>query len=221
MTEKVEGIVLQIIPHLQRSRIVKMYTPLGLLSFFQKTAQKKGAQNGQIFDPFSQVEMFYEKKRSTLYRIEDSSVIDWGLSIRSTMGTLFAAGAMAKALLRSQLPEKPSPKLYALFACYLKHLPLGIDPDVLTGSFLLKLLLHEGIIDLQDRCFYCGKEAQGLSNGVSACKEHLEKKEREFSPQEWQSLFVMGKAQRISHLDPCAQVPDLIGFLEKRLEQDR
>jgi len=53
---------------------------------------------------------------------------------------------MVKIILKTQLPGKPSPKLYELLLAYLSQLPNFTDVTPLMTSFYLKLLTHEGLV---------------------------------------------------------------------------
>ena len=135
MEEKTPGLLLQAIPYLGQKKILKVFTPLGLISLFAKTSQ---------LTPFCIAEWVYQKTEKELYPLSDTTLLDPLSELRQSYNLLTAAGTMAKDLLRSQLPNKGSPELYQLACLYFKKLPAS--PDMLVASFRLKLLLHEGLL---------------------------------------------------------------------------
>src|SRR5262249_13667698 len=68
-----------------------------------------------------------------------------------------SAEKMVQALLDSQWPEKPAPKLYQLFSLFLELLPQSVHPSSLSTAFLLKVLRHEGILQLSSEMRACSR----------------------------------------------------------------
>lgn len=108
-------------------------------------------QKLSITTPFCQAQFVFKEGRSDLLRFHDGTILHEHLELRSSYSHLEAAGRMAKALLDSQLPGRPSHALFALFARYLKEIPSCPSPHSLTSSFLLKMLLLEGLITLGEQ----------------------------------------------------------------------
>jgi len=89
---------------------------------------------------------------------------------------------MVRALLSSQWPGKPAPKLYALFRLLLTRLPSLEEPQACASIFLIKIFVHEGVLELSSTqsssCRYGGelyslKEAPGGSQNFSSDEEQL------------------------------------------------
>jgi hypothetical protein len=57
---------------------------------------------------------------------------------------------MATAILKSQWQGKGAPRLFQLFSLFLDYLPKSSQPSTLATIFLLKILKHEGILQV---CF--------------------------------------------------------------------
>jgi hypothetical protein len=141
--ERAEGIVLKAINHKDQERIITLFTRQhGLMSLIVKRIKNYM----MLTTPLCHAEFIYTKGRSELYRFQDGTVIDGLIQLRNHLRHLQAAGDMVQAILQSQLPGKPSPKLYELLLACLKALPEFPDPLSLTLAFRLKLLAHEGVI---------------------------------------------------------------------------
>jgi len=140
--EKTAGILLQAIPYLGQKRILKILTPEeGLLSFI---AQRSIAP---VFTtPFVYAEWVYKKNQRELYPLNDATLLDDLAALKQTYAHVTAAGQMAQDLLRTQLPNKSCPELFALTLACFRKLPLFQDPNLLLAMFRLKLLSSEGLI---------------------------------------------------------------------------
>lgn len=160
-----QGLLLQSIPYLGRKKILKVFTPEhGLISLFaQKTT----------LDPFALAEWVFRKTQKELYPLLDETLIDPLLHLRESYASLFAAGSIAQDLFRTQLPHKKAPELFDLLLIYLKKLPLA--PELLSASFRLKLLLHEGLLSHDPDPIFTSTEWQQIhtlafSRSLSAIK---------------------------------------------------
>ncbi len=144
---KTEGIVLHSFDFKENQKIVTLFTEdAGKICLIM--TKKTG--NLGLTTPFSKGEYIYTKGKSDLYRFYDGTVLDNHILLRSSLVHLQAAGELTNAILRSQMPTKPAPLLYALLKTYLFQIPGFPDPTPLLCSFYLKLLKHEGILNLDD-----------------------------------------------------------------------
>jgi DNA repair protein RecO len=114
------------------------------VSMIVKGLSKKKPIFTSLTEPLCEVEFVYTKGSSDLLKFQDGTLIDPHLNLREKYSFLQTALEMAQAVLKSQMPEKPSPLLYALFSSFLKQIPYFSFPDSLLGSFYLKFLKHEG-----------------------------------------------------------------------------
>src|SRR5579872_5211940 len=145
--EKTEGIVLRCMPFKENARILTLITlHSGLINIIVKKISRRTPHLLSLTTPFSQGEFFYTKRNSDLFQFQEGSLIEEHLFLRNKLSFLKTAGQMAQALLQGQLPGKPAPLLYALFSSYLKQIPSFDDPEILLGSFYLKILKYEGLI---------------------------------------------------------------------------
>jgi len=215
--EKTEGIVLRALDYKDRQKIITVFTvECGLISLIVKGISRRALRLLALTSPFCRAEFHFARGRSDLYRFIDGTVLDENLSLRQKYSFLETAGRLAHAVLRSQLPGKPSPALYALFSAYLKQAPLFEQHQTLTTSFLLKMLKHEGLISLEELCLHCNNApSRCIDRGESLCSAHAAPHALRFTDAEWALLFNLASAQNFSLL----QQQTIEGSLEKKILQ--
>lgn len=194
--QKTRGLLLHSIPYLGKKKILKILTAeYGLISLFAKSNTPPS-----LCSPFLVGEWVYHIKQSDLYLLQDASLIDDFSHLRSNYQTLMSAGTIAQSILRSQQNGKPSPKLYELAVFYLTQLKSFPTPKILSLSFQVKLMLHEGNLNYSDSCSTCGKVATYLSQGESTCALHRQQGAIPWTESEWQALKILGGARRLNEL---------------------
>ncbi len=113
----------------------------------------KGLSSKKLFklpfcESFCEVELVLSKKNGDLYTFHEGSIIDLHLPLRDNLRHLYTASSMTRAILDSQLPEKPAPLLYSLFSICLHQIPTFLCQNTLLACFYLKILKHEGVFSL-------------------------------------------------------------------------
>lgn len=165
------GLLLQSIPYLGQKKILKVFTPeQGLISLF--------TQNTKLI-PFSLAEWVYRTTGKEIHTIQDTTLLNPLLHLRENYQTLLSAGAIAQDLLRTQMPGKKAPELFDLTVLYLKKLPAS--PELLSASFRLKLLLHEGLLSTDPH--------------------------PSFTPSEWETVRTLAFSRRLSDIQALASAP--------------
>lgn len=145
MTEHLitEAITLRCTSLQDPKRIVTVFSQkFGLINLVLSISKGK---NRSLCEPFCQAELILNPKKKELFQLYDSSLVNLHLPLRSKLCYLQTASAIIKALLSSQLPEKPSPPLYTLLYKSLEMIPSFSCQNTLLACFYLKLLLHEGL----------------------------------------------------------------------------
>ena len=202
--EKTEGIVLRSQDYNERHRIITLFSPLGLISLIVKNISRKNARLLILTTPFSHGEYLYSQGRSDLFKYHDGSLLDDHLGLRQNLKSLQAAGALANAILTSQMAGKPAPALFTLYKSYHKQVCSFDDPAPLVASFTLKLLKHEGLLSLSSDCAKCEIiSAHFLHQGESFCSQHAESDAMAFSSSEWEMLLALESARQFSDLRKC------------------
>jgi len=146
MEERIAGIVLKASSYLENRRIATLFSKeKGVISVLIPRADRRL----ELASPFCEGEFVIKPGRADLFRLYDGSVLDPHFFLRSSLTDLRIAGELARAILKSQLPGKPAPKLYTLFSLSLKKIPES-GPSIVP-LFFLKLALHEGCISQGSR----------------------------------------------------------------------
>jgi len=148
MSLQTEGIVLQAIPFKEYDRILTLFSSAGLLKFFVKVRKKDYLKCIALTSPWTRVELHYTLGRGDLHRMTEGFILSQHLRLRESLEILEAADTMTKAILHSQLQGKPAPKLYSLLCLFLHQLPSCHYPKSLASAFLIKILTHEGLLQL-------------------------------------------------------------------------
>ena len=143
------AIVLRSIPFKDHQKIVTVFSKeLGMISMIVKGLSSKKLFKLPFCESFCEVELVLSKKQGDLFTFHEGSIINLHLPLRDQLSQLYTASSMAKAILESQLPEKPAPLLYALFSICLHQVPIFFCQNTLLACFYLKILKHEGIFSL-------------------------------------------------------------------------
>lgn len=205
--EKTPGLLLQAIPYLGQSKILKLFTPeQGLLSLLVKRTK-----NSALTSPFCLAEWVYKKGNRDIYSFTDGSLLNGFLDLRDNYAVLSSAGSIAQDLLRTQLPGKRAPELFALSCSLFQQLPRFQHPEILPTLFRLKFLLLEGLISLERICAKCSEPACSLIQGESFCSSHSHGPS--FYPEEWELLHILSSTRSYSLLK---ELPSL-GNLHKKI----
>lgn len=208
--EKTEGIVLRSQDFKERHRIITLFTPQGLISLIVKSISRKNTRLLSLTTPFCHAEYHYRRGNSELLRFHDGTILDDHFNLRQSLSSLQTAGALANAILTSQLPDKPSPALFVLYKSYHKQVPCFPNPAALLASFYLKLLKHEGLLTVTSHCASCEEApACQLYNGESLCGRHNTQGAMQFLPAEWKLLLSLDNAQQFSALRSLTLPPPL------------
>lgn len=197
-----EGLVLRSLDYRDHQKIITLFTKTrGVISLIVKGISQKKSHLLSLTSPFTHGEYCFSIGRSDLYQFKEGHPLTTHLALRSNLKHLQAASAMIHALLASQLPGKPAPKLYALTLTYLGKLSQSKDTASLTSSFLLKLLKHEGHLALSPHCVHCQRPATHLCHGEPHCPAHLPGKGYPFTKGEWEALMVLTETRSIKTLE--------------------
>lgn len=152
-----EGIILRVIPFRDHDMIVTLFTrEEGVLKLFYS-----GRGRARVAcTPLMAVEVVYRERAGEIFGCQKMTCIHAYHHLRRRLVDLQVATDLLTVLLSSQLLGKSVPQLYALLLFYLEKIPQMADPFLLSASFRLKLLKHEGLIASPFACRVCGQELQ-------------------------------------------------------------
>jgi len=198
--EKINGIILKAIPYQDHHHIVSAFTgEKGMIQLFIRGTHRSRRSSHAICTPLVLAELLFRSKSSGLHSFHDGHVIDPFSNLRSNYQKLDAAGQMAQSLLKTLWPGKPAPKLFSLFARYLKALETDPHPKTLLASFLCKLLKHEGLWLAPLQCTSCKGILQEavLVGGETFCPKCLPTDGIFLSAEERERLVILTDSRRL------------------------
>ena len=120
----------------------------GLLKCIAKRARNPKNPYRNLTTPLGHGEFTLSKGKNTLFRFHEGTITHHYFALRTNREALDSACGMLDAIRTTQLELHPSPPLYDLLYCYLQLVNTIQNPKSVLSSFLLKLLLHEGLISI-------------------------------------------------------------------------
>lgn len=203
--ERAEGIVLRAVPFQDCHHITTVFTEQrGLISLFVRGTHRSRHFSHAVVTPLTRAEFHYGvKENKDLFRFKDASVLDQHLNLRGDYHTLEMACEMAQALLATQVQWKPAPRLYCLFLSYLSQAARTDNPNALFSSFLLKVLKHEGLLALHDKCTHCEAPLTSvfLWGSEGYCAAHAPEGAISLSDEERAQLVLLSAARTLREVE--------------------
>lgn len=142
-----EGIILHKIPYRNHDEIITVFTKdYGLIKLMVHGARSSKNSVGANTETLALTEFVFQTGSGDIWNHKESRLLNSQHELRKSLAVLQAAGDLVQAILHTQDLHHPSPGLYQLFLAFLKKLPEVDAPGVLTASFRLKLLKHEGVL---------------------------------------------------------------------------
>ena len=199
--QKSVGIVLSTLSLKESDQILTLFSPEGLLKIFVKRRRLT------LATLLTEGEFVFELGRGDLVRFRDGTILDQHLSLRERLESLEVAGELTQAVLRSQWQGKSSPRLYALFRHLLQKIPHIEAPQKLVSLFLLKVLRHEGELQLSGGCSVCGSAPTHRYGGERFCSLDAPRGSLEVSDEEEKRLEHLAQTRSLESVEelPLAQ----------------
>lgn len=221
-TFRTEGIILHTLRFQDYDQILTVFTPgEGILKMMVKGAFSQKNGKGAKTAPLSRAEFIYARRKGELFSCREISMLNPHLNLRLNIELLEAASDILQATSCSQMPHKAAPDLYKLLLIYLEKLAVLPDPQVLSTSFRLKILRHDGLWHLPSSCTTCQEPLQTryFLAGESFCRRHAPPFTIEFSDEEGKTLEELAYAQTFAQLAKVF-LPLEMPFKVKQLFQD-
>ncbi len=203
-----EGVILRMIPFKDYHQIVTLFTPLsGLIKIFYRgnaSLSKKGS-----FVPLTKVEVAYKEKNGEIFSCFGLNCIDSFRDLRQQFSFLEVGCELLQGILDSQLAGKEAPLIYALLLSYLKKIPLISNPSILSASFELKLLKHDGLLHVPFSCTECGERLEeGYIHGIEkGCTLHRPPGSQFWEAFELNALYQLAETQSFLQLSQIEVSP--------------
>ena len=195
--EKTTTITLKVIPYRDNSKILRVLTEDdGIISVMVSGISKKKMYLNQVCSLFTISEMVLKKRKTDLYFLKDASVLDNNLHLREKLSYLKEAGSMIVAIMNSHFFQKKSKNIFILLKTYLKK--ISINPEAVSLSFLLKILLNEGLINPKESCNRCPSPALFFDRGEPLCEAHATSFSHKFTIDEYKTLLVLSLSRSFS-----------------------
>lgn len=153
-----EGVVLRTLPFQEKGQILFLFTPdRGVIKLLHVARSGgRGQKNGLFLSPLMRVETLFVEKTSDWLAAKEMTVIESFLSLREQLLFLETGCELLQSISQVDFLHAPCQELYALLLFYLKKIPSVVDPRLLSSSFRLKLLKHEGFASFPFSCAECG-----------------------------------------------------------------
>lgn len=197
-----EGVVLQTLQFKETDQILTLFTPAGLLKLFVKGKRKT---YNALTTPLTAGEYLYAPGKRDLHQFFDGTILRQHVRIRDRYETLVAAEELVQGLLHSQWLGKPAPRLYTLFCYFLEKIPEMATPSQLATAFLLKILLHEGILQLEEECMECGNRSEKRFRGERYCHTHAPLQALFFNQEEEALIHLLAEGRSLQNIASLEQ----------------
>ena len=191
--KKIEGLLLQVVPYLGSSKILKLLTPDGLLTLMSKKKESP--------TPFLKAHVVYTSKGKEVHPLKDFSPEDPFDALKTSFQLVDIAGKIARAALKTQKAGTNSQGIYALTLAYFKKLSSINNPENLLYSFYLKTLLHDGLLTLDPECTECDLQGSYLGPDGTTCASHQKIGSLYFSPGEWEKMNTLTFGRKFQEIE--------------------
>jgi DNA repair protein RecO (recombination protein O) len=204
-----EGVILKVISFRDYDQIVSLFTrDAGLLKVMHKNG--KGGQKKDYCFPLSVAEVIYGERNSEISHCHDLTIIEFYNDLRKNLKHLETGCDLIHVIGCSQLVGNHSPALYELLRYYLNKISSLSNPELLSISFRLKLLLHEGILSIPLVCEVCRAALQNtafLHGSEWYCSDHHLVSSVVFNEEEIQILYRLSCSQSFQAIASCTLTP--------------
>lgn len=151
-----EGIVIRTTDYGETNKIVTLYTrengKVAVMARGAKRPKSRFASSAQLF----MYGIFVYQSSKGMGTLNQADIIDSFKEIRSDLRLTVYAAYIAELLDKLTEDKIPSSSLFNLFQQTLVYLNDGVDPEILTRIFEMKMLYIAGAAPLLDRCIHCG-----------------------------------------------------------------
>lgn len=171
-----EAIVLKSSPFQETHQMVTLFTQEhGLFRALGTYSRSSKSALFGMLTPLNQIEVVFRPTRGSLVKVQSASLINAHTPLRSSYERLDHACKMLNCVSNSQFPNKPTPELYQLLRGYLGIMAEAQSPEAILASLQLKLLRHEGLLSVTNKCPLCGNEPEEIAfdEGKTVCASHF------------------------------------------------
>lgn len=205
-TYRTEGVVLQANNFQDYDQILTIFTlDEGLIKLIVKGANHLKRRGGITTSPLTQLEVEYAKGKSEILKCKSLSVLNSNLKLRDNLSALEAGCEIIRAIQISQQPNISAPDLYHLLNSYLEKIPTMPNPAILSASFYLKVLRHDGLLGITPNdgvCSVCSAPLamHYVSSGECFCRAHAPSGTLSFDQEEINLIVLLAYCRSFNQL---------------------
>lgn len=209
----IRGVILQLQPYAERAWIASLWTEeLGRIGLYAPEASLRSGGGPAVLTPPNEVEALVDRRHTGLWRCREVRLASGHDLLRTDFDRLRAASTLLHAVIHSQMDEKPAPLLYHLFLDYLRRLESGAPPQLLTASFYLKTLRHEGLWTDTPHCSTCGEPLPPLyiAGNAPACFHHAPPDTPMIDVSTWKNLLTLAYCHTTADFNSILETTSLL-----------
>ncbi|MCA1031788.1 DNA repair protein RecO [Bacillus timonensis] len=179
MLQKCEGIVIRTNDYGETNKVVTLYTrEWGKVGVMARGAKKPSSRLSAITQPFT-YGYFLMQKSSGLGSLQQGETISTMRSIREDIFLTAYASYIVELTDKSTDEKKPNPFMFELLLQTLQYMNEGLDVDVLTYIYEMKMLPVLGLYPRLDKCSICesqtGDFVFSIREGGFLCRRCMDK----------------------------------------------
>lgn len=213
-TYRTEGIILQAHNFQDYDQILTIFTlEEGVIKLFVKGANHFKRRGGVSTTPLTQLEIEFTRGNSEILKCKSLSTLNSNLKLRDKLSVLEAGCDIIRALQMSQHPYQPAPNLYHLLNSYLEKIPNFVDPAILSASYSLKILRHDGLLGITPNdavCSLCNIPLvqHYIFSGECFCRLHAPNGHLAFDQEEINTIILLAYCRSFQQLSDIELHPD-------------
>lgn len=179
MLEKCEGIVIRVNDYGETNKIVTIYTrEWGKVGVMARGAKKPNSRLAAITQPFTYGYYLIQTGRG-LGGLQQGEIISSMKAIKEDIFLTAYASYIAELTDKSTEDRKSNPYLFELFYQILNYINEGLDPEVITLIYEMKMVNTLGLYPVLDKCSVCGctegRYSFSIREGGLLCHRCVEK----------------------------------------------
>ena len=155
MYKKIEGIVVSEYPFDETSKIIIIFTKIGIIDVIAKGAKKLKSPFFSVTSKLSYGIFNITYKENGLSKLVDADILDDYRNIKKDISRVSYATFITELVIKVYKHETNT-NIFDLYIQCLDKISKGYDPLVITNILRLKLLDYLGIKPIIDRCVECG-----------------------------------------------------------------
>ncbi len=220
---RTDGIILRVIDFRDYDQIMTVFTQeRGIVKWIFKKSQKTNKSIPEKLSPIVRAEFIYTESKGDIWKCREISISNQFLKLRESYARLETAARLINWILLSQVEHKTVPRLYQLLITYLEKISLSNNLPSLEISFLIHLLKHEGLFNVNLHCSICQKPLRSLQmcHGDHFCTIHAPIDSIIFNEEETLAWMQVAACKTFSELQAIAipaKLPELSEKLFKNL----